>query len=136
MNLSPQFGFLELVVVAIVALIVVGPKDLPRLMREAGRWAGKARRMAQDFRNSFEQMARESEMEEMRREIESLKRNNVVAEAGRALEDSVKPIGSFAREATTDSADDDDDRPFTPERLPEIADAPAGDPKAAESRGP
>jgi sec-independent protein translocase protein TatB len=92
MNLSPQFGFLELVVVAIVALIVVGPKDLPRLMREAGRWAGKARRMAQDFRNSFDQMARESEMEEMRREIENLKRTNPVAEAGRALNDAVTPL--------------------------------------------
>jgi len=92
MNLTPQFGFVELIVVAVVALIVVGPKDLPRLMREAGRWAGKARRMAQDFRNAFDQMARESEMEDMRREIEALKRNNVVADAGRALDDAMKPV--------------------------------------------
>ena len=97
MNLSPQFGFFELVVVAIVALIVVGPQDLPRLMREAGRWAGKARRMAQDFRHAFDQMARESEMEEMRREIETLKRANPVADAGRALEEAVKPVATPAR---------------------------------------
>jgi sec-independent protein translocase protein TatB len=98
MNLSPQFGFFELIVVAIVALIVVGPKDLPRLMREAGRWAGKARRMAGEFRAAFDQMARETEMEEMRREIEALKKNNIVADARRGLDEAVKPVESAVRE--------------------------------------
>lgn len=125
MNLSPQFGFFELVVVAIVALIVVGPKDLPRLMREAGRWAGKARRMAQDFRNAFDQMARESEMEEMRREIESLKRNNIVADAGRSLGDAVKPVRDEVEGIGRT------DRPPTPEPLD--APEPAGlDPSVVE----
>ncbi|MEQ1931040.1 MAG: Sec-independent protein translocase protein TatB, partial [Parvularculaceae bacterium] len=84
----------------IVALIVVGPKDLPGLMREAGRWAGKARRMAQDFRNAFDQMARETEMEDMRREIESLKRNNVITDAGRSIKDAVKPVETLMRAET------------------------------------
>ena len=58
MSLLPQFGFFELVVVAIIALVVVGPRDLPKLMRMAGRMAGQARKMAGEFRAAFDQMAR------------------------------------------------------------------------------
>ncbi len=97
MNLSPQFGFFELVVVAIVALIVVGPKELPKLMRMAGQAAAKARRMAEEFRSAFRQMARETEMEEMRREIEALKRNSGLAEAKRDVEDAVRPVEAALR---------------------------------------
>jgi sec-independent protein translocase protein TatB len=95
MNLLPQFGFFELIVVAIIALVVVGPQELPRLMRMAGKFAAQARRMASEFTAAFDQMARESEMEEMRKEIEALKKNNPVADAKREFDDAVKP----AREA-------------------------------------
>lgn len=98
MNLMPEVGFLEIVVVAIIALVVVGPKDLPRLMRMAGKAAAQARRMAGDFTAAFNQMARESEMEEMRREIEALKRNNPVAEANRMLVDAVRPVADAVRD--------------------------------------
>lgn len=97
MNLAPQFGFFEVVVVAVVALIFIGPRDLPKMMREAGRFAGKARRMASEFRSAFDQMAREAEMEDMRREIEALKQNNAVAEAGRAIGDAVRPLEAELR---------------------------------------
>ena len=50
----------ELLVILVVALVVVGPKDLPRLMRTAGQWAGRARTMADQFRRSFDDMARQS----------------------------------------------------------------------------
>lgn len=92
MNLMPQIGFFEIVLVAVIALVVVGPKDLPRLMRLAGRVVAQARRMAGEFTAAFNQMARESEMEEMRREIESLKRTNVIADAKRSVEDAVRPV--------------------------------------------
>lgn len=92
MNLLPQFGFFELVLVAVVALIVVGPKDLPRLMRSAGQMVAKARRLAGEFTAAFDQMAREAEMEELRKEIDDLKKNNPVADAKRAVEESVAPI--------------------------------------------
>jgi sec-independent protein translocase protein TatB len=97
MNLAPQFGFFELVLVAIVALIVVGPRDLPKLMRDLGRLAGRARRMASEFRHAFDQMARETEMEEMRREIEALKRANPLADAAREVEAAVRPVEDMAR---------------------------------------
>ena len=63
----------ELFVIMVVALVVVGPKDLPKLMRSAGQWAGRARAMADQFRRSFDDMARQAELEELRNEVNKLK---------------------------------------------------------------
>ena len=57
----------ELMVIALVALVVIGPKDLPRVMRTVGRWVGQARGMARHFRSGFDAMIRESELEDMER---------------------------------------------------------------------
>lgn len=100
MSLVPQVGFFELLVIAIIALVVVGPRDLPKLMRTAGKYAGKARRMAAEFSNAFQQMAREAEMEDMRREIEALKKSSGIDEAKRALQDAADPVNAALREGT------------------------------------
>ena len=63
----------ELFVIMIVALVVVGPKDLPKLMRTAGQWAGRARAMADQFKRSFDDMARQAELDELRNEVNRLK---------------------------------------------------------------
>jgi sec-independent protein translocase protein TatB len=55
----------ELLIVAVVALVVIGPKDLPRVMRIVGQWVGRARGMARHFRSGIDTMIRESELEEM-----------------------------------------------------------------------
>jgi sec-independent protein translocase protein TatB len=55
----------ELLIVAIVALVVIGPKDLPRVMRTVGNWVGRARGMARHFRSGIDTMMREAELEEM-----------------------------------------------------------------------
>ena len=55
----------ELLLVALVALIVIGPKDLPRAMRFVGNWVGKARAMARHFRSGIDEMVRQAEIEEM-----------------------------------------------------------------------
>jgi len=57
----------ELMVIALVALVVIGPKDLPRVMAVIGRWVGRARAMARQFRASFDEMVRETELQEMER---------------------------------------------------------------------
>jgi sec-independent protein translocase protein TatB len=67
-----DIGWTELLVIAIVAIIVVGPKDLPRLMRNVGNFAGRVRRMASEFRYQFEEAARESEFEEVRKSFHSM----------------------------------------------------------------
>ena len=63
----------ELLIIVVVAVVVVGPKDLPRLMRTVGQWAGRARAMADQFRRSFDDMARQTELDELRREVQKLK---------------------------------------------------------------
>jgi sec-independent protein translocase protein TatB len=55
----------ELLLVAVVALVVIGPKDLPRAMRVVGQWVGRARGMARHFRSGIDEMIRQSELEDM-----------------------------------------------------------------------
>lgn len=116
MNLVPQFGFFELIVVAIVALVVVGPNELPRLMRMAGKLAGQARRMAAEFMSAFDQMARESEMTEMRREIEALKRGNPLAEVKREVDAALRPVDTMVRKEMGDARDAMSDKPEAPQK--------------------
>jgi len=58
----------ELLLVAVVALLVIGPKDLPKAMRFVGKWVGKARGVARQFRSGFDAMVRESELAEMEKQ--------------------------------------------------------------------
>lgn len=58
----------ELLLVAVVALLVIGPKDLPLALRTGGRWLGKVRRMSNHFRSGVETMIREAELEEIEKE--------------------------------------------------------------------
>jgi len=69
----PEGRILDFVIVGVVALIVVGPKDLPILMRKVGRFIAHMRGMAAEFRASFDEMARQSELDELRREVEALR---------------------------------------------------------------
>ena len=73
----------ELLVIAAIALIVVGPKDLPVLMRKAGAVMTKMRGLAAEFRASFDEMARQSELDELRKEVEQLRQGRL-ADAARA----------------------------------------------------
>lgn len=63
-----DIGYSELLLIAIVAIVVVGPKELPNLLRTVGKWTGKARAMARHFRSGFDTMIREAEIEEMNKQ--------------------------------------------------------------------
>ena len=65
-----DIGWSELLVIGVVAIIVVGPKDLPRLMRTFGHYVGKLRRMASDFQRQFEEAVRDSELDEVRKAMQ------------------------------------------------------------------
>jgi sec-independent protein translocase protein TatB len=93
------FSWQHIVIMLVVALIVVGPKDLPRLMNMAGKWAGKARAMAGEFRKSFDEMARESELSELRKEIDNLKKNNPVADLANSMTNVQAEIGGSIQAA-------------------------------------
>ena len=68
-----DIGWSELLVIAVIAIVVVGPKDLPKLMRSFGHYAGKLRRAAADFQRQFDEAMREAELDEVRKSIESVR---------------------------------------------------------------
>jgi sec-independent protein translocase protein TatB len=95
------FSWQHLSIMLVVALVVVGPKDLPRLMNMAGKWAGKARAMATEFRRSFDEMARESELAELRKEIDDLKKNNPVSDLANSMASVESEVNSSMEAVNT-----------------------------------
>ncbi|ESQ91709.1 hypothetical protein ABAC460_05055 [Asticcacaulis sp. AC460] len=93
----PGLGGSELIIIAIVALVVVGPKDLPKLLRNIGKFVGKMRNMADDFKSSFDDMARQSELDDLRKEVEALRQNNLTS----SLQTEMKAIESDVRDSLT-----------------------------------
>lgn len=100
-GLGPGIGGAEYLVIAIVALLVVGPERLPALLHKLGKMVAKARNMANEFRASFDEMARQSELDELRKEVEAL----------RLGQNNMMPLGAEA-EATFKSISDDLNRPL------------------------
>jgi sec-independent protein translocase protein TatB len=74
-DLSPY----HIIIFIVIVLIVVGPKDLPRMLRKAGQVMGRMRGMANEFRASFDEMARQSELEELRKEVEAMRKASQAA---------------------------------------------------------
>jgi sec-independent protein translocase protein TatB len=68
-----DIGWSELLVIIVVAIVVVGPKELPRLMGQFGRYAGKLRRAAADFQRQFDEAMRDTEVAEVKKAMESVR---------------------------------------------------------------
>ena len=88
-----DIGWSEMAVVLLVALIVIGPKDLPRVARTMGQWVGKGRAMAREFQRALEDMAREAELDKVKSEIEKAGRTDV----GKTIEKTVDPSGELSK---------------------------------------
>ncbi len=91
-GLGPGIGGFEILVIGLVALLVVGPKDLPMLMRKVGQFVAKARGMANEFRASFDEMARQSELDDLRKEVEALRSGQGMHPLGAEAEAAFKDI--------------------------------------------
>ncbi|TNE42217.1 MAG: twin-arginine translocase subunit TatB [Alphaproteobacteria bacterium] len=91
----PDIGWSEMLVIASLAIIVIGPKDLPKVMRTLGQWMGKARAMAREFQKSFDDMAREAELDDLRAQVEALRKADPLQAAKKALdpEDELSALG-------------------------------------------
>jgi sec-independent protein translocase protein TatB len=116
-----DFSWSELALIGVVALVVIGPKDLPRVMRTVGLWVGKARAIAREFQSSLDQMIRESELEEMRKSVERASNVNL----GREIERAIDPAGELQKslEPPSPTATTPEPAP-TPIAAPEPAPAP------------
>ncbi|MFQ5984464.1 MAG: Sec-independent protein translocase protein TatB [Alphaproteobacteria bacterium] len=88
-----DIGWSEMVVLAVIVLIVVGPKELPRMLRVVGRWAGKARATAREFQSSIDNMIREAELDEVKKGVEQVGRVNPKKE----IEKAIDPTGSLSK---------------------------------------
>jgi sec-independent protein translocase protein TatB len=123
-----DIGWSEMAVILMVALIVIGPKDLPRVARQIGRWTAKARGMAREFQRSLDDMAREAELQDIKAEMEKLSRTDV----RRQIEDTIDPEGELRRGMNARIDLDSPAPPPAEAALPPPAPEPAPAPAAAE----
>src|SRR5689334_12731805 len=101
-----DLGMSELLLIGVVALVVIGPKDLPKALRVAGFWVKKARTLSREFQTSVEQMIREAELDEMRQELK--KATEIDLE--KQFHETIDPTGSLAES-------------LKPPELPKLSDA-------------
>ncbi|MBP7066061.1 Sec-independent protein translocase protein TatB [Ferrovibrio sp.] len=89
----------ELGIIAVVALVVIGPKDLPKVLRSVGQWVAKARSMAREFQSGIDDMVRESELDELRKVAKSVTDFSVENE----IKKTVDPDGSLEKTLTAEA---------------------------------
>jgi len=97
-----DIGWSELVVIAVVALIAIGPKELPGVLRMVGQWMGKARKMAAEFQGQFQEAMREAEMADLKKGFDDIKEaatgftsNNIMTSLQKDVSDAMqidKPV--------------------------------------------
>jgi sec-independent protein translocase protein TatB len=147
-----DIGWSEFVVIAVVALIAIGPKELPGVLRMVGQWMGKARKMAAEFQGQFQEAMREAEMADLKKSFDEVKEaatgftsGNVMTSlqkdvsAALNIDDIDKPVASAdapaaeSPEALADTqAATSEPLALTPESQPQPATQPAA-PVAAEA---
>jgi sec-independent protein translocase protein TatB len=110
-----DIGWSELALIAVVALIAIGPKELPSVLRTVGQWMGKARRMAAEFQGQFQEAMREAEMADLKKSFDEVK------EAASGF-GSGNIMTSLQKDVTNALRIDDVDKPMDPQVA---ADAPA-----------
>src|SRR5215469_16617 len=121
-----DLGMSELLLIGVVALVVIGPKDLPKALRVAGFWVRKARTLSREFQTSVEQMIREAELDEMRQELKKATEIDLDKE----FRQTIDPTGSLAES-------------LKPPELPKFSDAdlpaapaPEAQPQSTEEEPP
>jgi len=107
-----DFSWSEILLIAVVALVVIGPKDLPRVLRTVGQWTGRARAIAREFQFQLDEMVRNSELDEVRKTMNAAASGNI----DKTIRDLVDPTGEIEKSVAT------------PEMLGETPTTPAATP--------
>lgn len=103
-----DIGWSELVVIAVVALIAIGPKELPGVLRMVGQWMGKARKMAAEFQGQFQEAMREAEMADLKKSFDEVKETATALSPGNLMTSLQKDVDSALQIS-------EPDKPATPE---------------------
>ena len=115
--MMPGVGFEEMILLIVVAIVVIGPKDLPLMMRKFGRFTGKMRALAFEFRQGIDELGRQAELEELRKEVADLKKATGLDEIRKDFEDDKRNLERDVASAMSD--------PPTPVVAPETPREPA-----------
>ncbi|WP_298363346.1 Sec-independent protein translocase protein TatB [uncultured Bradyrhizobium sp.] len=118
-----DIGWSELVVIAVVALIAIGPKELPGVLRMVGQWMGKARKMASEFQGQFQEAMREAEMADLKKSFDEVREaatgitsGNIMTSLQKDVSDALqidKPVDAQVASAI-DAPVTSSDAPVTP----------------------
>jgi sec-independent protein translocase protein TatB len=102
--MMPDVSWGELMVIAVVALVVIGPKDLPNVLRTLGQWVRKARSLASEFQGAIDHMAREAEIEELRKQVQAMRDPELDAQIERTMSETRERMRPPAPVAVADWA--------------------------------
>lgn len=89
-----DIGWQELFIVAVLALLVIGPKDLPRALRTMGKWVRKARTLAREFQGGLDDVMREADLDDFKKEMDSASALDI----GKEIENTIDPTGDISRD--------------------------------------
>ena len=128
-----EFSWGHILVIAVVALIVIGPKELPAVLRTTGQWMGKIRRMAAEFQSQFQEAMREAEMADVKQHFDD------ISTAAKEIP-QFDPIGTVRKEIEGAIAEKPGPKVETPSAAvdapPPAPPGPAADPQAGHADHP
>lgn len=102
--MMPGVGFEEMILLVLVAIVVIGPKDLPLMMRKFGRFTGKMRAMAFEFKQGIDELGRQAELDELRKEVAALKSHTGLEDIKREFEQDRIDLEKDVNSAMVDPA--------------------------------
>jgi sec-independent protein translocase protein TatB len=117
-----DIGWSELVVIAVVALIAIGPKEVPGVLRMVGQWMGKARKMAAEFQGQFQEAMREAEMADLKKTFDEVKETATSMAGGNVMTSLQKDVTDSLR--IDDLNKDYPGKPETDAQVASVVDAP------------
>jgi sec-independent protein translocase protein TatB len=116
-----DIGWSEFVLIAVVALIAIGPKELPGVLRMIGQWMGKVRRMAAEFQGNFQEAMREAEMADLKKSFDEVKEAATGFAGGGIMTSLEKDVSSALRIEDVDKPATPNDAPATSSDAPQVS---------------
>ena len=123
-----DLGWGKIVIIAVIALVVIGPKELPAVLRTVGQWMGKIRRMAAEFQGQFQEAMREAEMADLKKSIDA------ITDATRGIGSGFDPLSSVTKNIESAFQEKPAETPSTPAAAAEPAGTAAPAPTPTTER--